>query len=119
MNKLTKDECEKMYINTRCLLSAMSKQVVCVRSMANICMDVISRLVHEHFDNPKLSYDELEVGEPYWNEKRGCYFLVVSKDEYFREVKIVRVSKTYGTFTGYTIPEARLKYEGVYRKKVV
>lgn len=47
-------------------------------------------LIDQHFDNPPLSFDDLEVGEAYWDNLRECWFIVTEYDPtaYYQEKEI-------------------------------
>lgn len=37
-------------------------------------------LIDEHFDNPPLKFEELEVGKPYWDNLKECWFIATEYD---------------------------------------
>lgn len=44
--------------------------------------DKIYNLIKEHFDNPPLELNDLEIEKPYWDneEKEWCFFVKLHKD---------------------------------------
>lgn len=44
--------------------------------------DKIYNLIKEHFDNPPLELNDLEIEKPYWDneEKEWCFFVTLHKD---------------------------------------
>lgn len=47
-------------------------------------------LIEEHFENPPLKFEDLQVGEPYWDDIRECWFIVTEYDPtiYYEEKEI-------------------------------
>lgn len=45
-------------------------------------IDVLRELIEEHFDNPPLELNDLEIEKPYWDneEKEWCFFVKLHKD---------------------------------------
>lgn len=39
------------------------------KERVNECTDVLQGFIEEHFDNPPLKFEELEIGQPYWDNK--------------------------------------------------
>ena len=72
---LTKEECEKAlehfekcYWNQDCSYGAMSR----VRKD----LDILNKLIHEHFSNPPLKFEELEEGMWVWDNKMVLYIRI-------------------------------------------
>lgn len=40
------------------------------------CYDTLKQLIHEHFDNPPLSFDDLKAGMWVWDNKNKLYVQV-------------------------------------------
>ena len=45
-------------------------------------LETIENLIEEHFDNPPLELNDLEIEKPYWDneEKEWCFFVKLHKD---------------------------------------
>ena len=81
---LTKEECEKAlehfekcYWNQDCSYGAMSR----VRKD----LDILNKLIHEHFSNPPLKFDELNKGYPIYDNDEivcGWKFIYMIDKEY-------------------------------------
>lgn len=43
---------------------------------------ILKDLINEHFDNPPLELNDLEIEKPYWDneEKEWCFFVKLHKD---------------------------------------
>lgn len=43
---------------------------------------ILNNLIKEHFDNPPLELNDLEIEKPYWDneEKEWCFFVTLHKD---------------------------------------
>lgn len=39
-------------------------------------LDILNKLIHEHFDNPPLKFEELEEGMFVWDNKHHTYILI-------------------------------------------
>lgn len=72
---LTEKECEKAlehfekcYWNQDCSYGAMSR----VRKD----LDILNKLIHEHFSNPPLKFEELKEGMWVWDNKMVLYIRI-------------------------------------------
>lgn len=69
---LTKEECENKLNNLKKLQKEINKNCK-LNSVANSVfigsVECFEYLIKEQFDNQPLSFEELEVGKCYWNEK--------------------------------------------------
>lgn len=69
--------------------------------------DTIMQLIENHFDNPPLKFEELEVGKVYWDKKynQWCLMIMVCKYPHTKY------------FDG-TISDAKFEEDRFYRKQV-
>ena len=104
---LTKEECEnvlsenKIYLKNQMLKKERISHSV---YLLNTVTSLLERLIHEHFDNPPLKFEELKEGMWVWDDidkeyrkvygkgiylgdeylmKTGCKVVFISEDEYF------------------------------------
>lgn len=76
---LTKEECEnvlsenKIYLKNQMLKKERISHSV---YLLNIVTSLLERLIHEHFDNPPLKFDELEENMWVWDNKRKVKLLI-------------------------------------------
>lgn len=94
---LTKEECEKAlehfekcYWNQDCSYGAMSR----VRKD----LDILNKLIHEHFSNPPLKYEEIEEEKWYWHKKMNGWMKIINKDVSTSNVPIMENENTYVYF---------------------
>lgn len=95
---LNKEECEKAlehfekcYWNQDCSYGAMSR----VRKD----LDILNKLIHEHFSNPPLKFEELEEGMWIWDSQLKWFFRISIcnvKIENFEYIKLFKVEKYEG-----------------------
>lgn len=43
-------------------------------------LDILNKLIHEHFDNPPLTHEEIEEGKWYWHNKLKFWMKIINKD---------------------------------------
>lgn len=69
--------------------------------------EILSKLIKQHFDNPPLKFEELEVGKVYWDKKynQWCLMIMVCKYPHTKY------------FDG-TISDAKFEENRFYRKQV-
>lgn len=76
---LTKEECEnvlsenKIYLKNQMLKKERISHSV---YLLNTVTSLLERLIHEHFDNPPLKFDELEEGMWIWDNKMVLYIRI-------------------------------------------
>lgn len=77
-------------------------------------------LIEEHFDNPPLSFDDLEVGEAYWDNLRECWFIVTEYDltGYYQEKEICWYFDKNGACYLENISKNEFDENRYYRKQV-
>ena len=107
LKMLTKEECEnvlsenKIYLKNQMLKKERISHSV---YLLNTVTSLLERLIHEHFDNPPLKFEELKEGMWVWDDidkeyrkvygkgiylgdeylmKTGCKVVFISEDEYF------------------------------------
>lgn len=74
---LTKEECEnvlsenKIYLKNQMLKKERISHSV---YLLNTVTSLLERLIHEHFDNPPLKFEELKEGMWVWDNKYKYYF---------------------------------------------
>ena len=87
--KLTKEECLKHLYALKelsCTHAGCSKETFeQARKNIKVLNEAIANLenlINEHFENPPLKFEELELYFPYWDdeEKLWCYFTTLNKD---------------------------------------
>lgn len=82
--------------------------------------DTIMQLIENHFDNPPLSFDDLEVGEAYWDNLRECWFIVTEYDPtgYYQEKEICWYFDKNGACYLENISKNEFDENRYYKKKV-
>ncbi len=79
---LSKEECEKALKNIELNYDAEYINECC----DEFCMKMksyittLEQLIHEHFDNPPLSFDDLHEGMWVWDDKHSFYDQIISLD---------------------------------------
>lgn len=73
---LTKQECEKA-LNS---LYKVADKLVLNHNIFIGSYDILKKLIQVHFSNPPLKFEELEVGKPYWDNLKECWFIVTEYD---------------------------------------
>lgn len=73
---LTKQECEKA-LNS---LYKVADKLVLNHNIFIGSYDILKKLIQAHFSNPPLKFEELEVGKPYWDNLKECWFIVTEYD---------------------------------------
>lgn len=80
---LTKQECENVLSETKIYLKNQMQKKERIRHsvyLLNTITYLFEKLIHEYFDNPPLKFEELEVGKPYWDNLKECWFIVTEYD---------------------------------------
>ena len=77
---MTKKECEKALRNIcETVIDSEADGYNCPRTVCDYCFsdtDILKQLIHEHFDNPPLSFDDLKVGMWVWDDLNKLYVQV-------------------------------------------
>lgn len=82
---LTKEECEnvlsenKIYLKNQMLKKERISHSV---YLLNTVTSLLERLIHEHFDNPPLKFEELKEGMFVWDNARKEWVNVYTKEPY-------------------------------------
>ena len=100
---LTKEECEKALDHFEKCYWDQDNSYGAMNGVRKD-LDVLNKLIHEHFDNPPLKFEELKEGMWVWDDidkeyrkvygkgiylgdeylmKTGCKVVFISEDEYF------------------------------------
>lgn len=97
---LTKEECKKALetlsnppYESSCggCICGVSDCGDCPNNKAN---KLLNQLIHEHFDNPPLTFEEIESGKPIWDNKNKEWLFVNNALSISSEVK----GKSYKKF---------------------
>ena len=101
---LTKEECEKALDRVARFCSWFNPYKCPERIKFKNELDILDKLIEEHFDNPPLKFEELKEGMFVWDDidkeyrkvygkgiylgdeylmKTGCKVVFISEDEYF------------------------------------
>lgn len=79
---LTRDECEKALRNIcETVIDSEADGHNQPRTVSDYCFsdtDILEQLIHEHFDNPPLSFDDLHEGMWVWDDKHSFYDQIIS-----------------------------------------
>lgn len=84
---LTKEECEKALRNIcETVIDSEADGHNQPRTVSDYCFsetDILKQLIQEHFDNPPLSFDELEKGMWVWDDfwKKYRRIIRINKDQ--------------------------------------
>lgn len=76
---LTKEECLQA-VRVLALRNETGEGLVALYPYFKYEFDCLFALIHEHFENPPLKFEELEVGKPYWDNLKECWFIVTEYD---------------------------------------
>ena len=70
-----------MNCDKKCMCDECDKQCDVHLKYKEDCL-LIENLIKEHFDNPPLELNDLEIEKPYWDneEKEWCFFVKLHKD---------------------------------------
>lgn len=99
---LTKEECEnvlsenKIYLKNQMLKKERISHSV---YLLNTVTSLLERLIHEHFDNPPLKWEELKEGMWVWDSQLKWFFRISIcnvKIENFEYIKFFKVEKYEG-----------------------
>lgn len=81
---LSKEECEKALRNIcETVIDSEADGHNQPRTVSDYCFsdtDILEQLIHEHFDNPPLSFDDLHEGMWVWDDKHSFYDQIISLD---------------------------------------
>ena len=69
---LTKEECEKA-LNS---LYKVADKLVLDHNIFIGSYDILNKLIHEHFDNPPLKWEEMKEGMFVWDNKHHTYIKI-------------------------------------------
>ena len=69
---LTKQECEKA-LNS---LYKVADKLVLDHNIFIGSYDILNKLIHEHFDNPPLKWEEMKEGMFVWDNKHHTYIKI-------------------------------------------
>ena len=79
---LSKEECEKALRNIcETVIDSEADGHNQPRTVSDYCFsdtDILEQLIHEHFDNPPLSFDDLHEGMWVWDDKHSFYDQIIS-----------------------------------------
>lgn len=82
---MNRAECERAYANLEFCREVMREsierngEIINPVSSFDKAMVMFARLIDEHFDNPPLKFEELEVGMWVWDNELRMYFLIKGK----------------------------------------
>lgn len=123
---LTKEQCEKALDRVARFCSWFSpyKCPECIKLKNEL--DILDKLIEEHFLNPPLTFEQIESGKPIWDNKNKEWLLVNNALSISSEVK----GKSYKKFmkVGYkgrrnflNVEQCEIDYEPnrFFRKEVV
>ena len=89
MNLLTKEECEnvlsenKIYLKNQMLKKERISHSV---YLLNTATSLLERLIHEHFDNPALRFEEIKKGMWIWDNARKEWVKVEAQRETYTKI---------------------------------
>lgn len=104
---LTKQECENVLSETKIYLKNQMQKKERIRHsvyLLNTITYLFEKLIHEHFDNPPLKFEELEEGMWVWDNQLKEWRKVIEKlivgvsegsefyeDIYVKGTKVIRI----------------------------
>lgn len=56
--------------------------------------EILSKLIKQHFDNPPLKFEELEVGMWVWDNKLKTYHFIIGIHRTIDKILFIRVSRS-------------------------
>lgn len=75
MNLLTKEECEKALDHFEKCYWDQDNSYGAMNGVRKD-LDILNKLIHEHFDNPPLKFEELKEGMFVWDNKHHTYIKI-------------------------------------------
>lgn len=75
MNLLTKEECEKALDHFEKCYWDQDNSYGAMNGVRKD-LDILNKLIHEHFDNPPLKFEELKEGMFVWDNKHHMYIKI-------------------------------------------
>lgn len=84
MNLLTRKDYEKALNGLRELEKEDNSKKLSIKNVPQLKADTLNELIHEHFDNPPLEFEELKPNMWVWDNKRKAKLLIgycYSKDD--------------------------------------
>ena len=75
---LTKEECEKALDS----IYKVADKLVLNHNIFIGSYDILKKLIHEHFDNPPLKFEELKEGMFVWDKKQNTWIEISEISEY-------------------------------------
>lgn len=77
---LTKEECDNALDRVARFCSWFSPYECpeCIKLKNEL--DILDKLIEEHFDNPPLTHEEIEEGKWYWHNKLKFWMKIINKD---------------------------------------
>lgn len=64
----------------------------------NQCTELLQNLIHEYFDNPPLSFEEMKEGDWIWDNLHKTYIHIFAFDIVSPSVKIIQTDDDYTPF---------------------
>lgn len=85
---------------------------------SHTCRKELLQLVDAHFDNPALTFSDLKIGVPYWDDLRKCWLIIESYDPTFNSKEYSWYFDKNGQCYRETIYEYEFEENRYYRKEV-
>ena len=111
---LTRDECEKSLDRVARFCSWFSPYKCPERIKFKNELDILDKLIEEHFDNPPLEWEELKEGMWIWNNYSKRYMLI----DFIREDVLVADELQYDPKENEYDYEVQYEPNRFYRKEV-
>ena len=89
MNLLTKEECEKALDHFEKCYWDQDNSYGAMNGVRKD-LDILNKLIHEHFDNPPLKFEELKEGMWVWDDRDKEYIMVCRTCVYPKDNFLVR-----------------------------
>lgn len=68
------------------------------KDRVNQCTELLQNLIHEYFDNPPLSFEEMKEGDWIWDNLHKTYIHIFAFDIVSPSVKIIQTDDDYTPF---------------------
>lgn len=68
------------------------------KDIVNQCTELLQNLIHEYFDNPPLSFEEMKEGDWIWDNLHKTYIHIFAFDIVSPSVKIIQTDDDYTPF---------------------